>query len=450
MLNTRASFHEDMISVFDHVPTPEEYRRVQHLIIKKPMVPITDDELAKALKHCCNLQTVILSGLPELSDRSVVVLAENAIDLQGIDLTNCKDLTDVGIMELAAKSLPLEWMHLNGLQGITDAAISTVAKTCSRLAELELSDIPLLTPLSVRDVWSYSRKLRVLRIRNASNLTDKAFPAPIAGSASFSLSLEDKPLPHRPITWIEQIPPLILSHSADNLRVLDLSNCKKITDAAIRGIVMHATRIQNISLSGCQLTDSALESLCNLGNHLDVITLSHVSRITDRGVVSLASACTNLRVVDLSFCRLLTDMSVIELAGLTGLRRLSLVRVQKLTDNAIFFMAEHCPKIERLHISYCDRISLDAIHMLLKRSENLQQLSGSGVPSLLRRIGVERFSDPAPHNMVPEQKPGFRQFSGENIYKLGAFLTKEEKRRRDCEAQNIGFTPRADDSTELY
>lgn len=309
-------------------------------------------------------------------------------------------------------------MHLSGLQGLTDAAVSSIAKSCSRLAELELSDNPLLTALSVRDIWSYSRKLRVLRIRNAPNLTDKAFPAAIMGSPDTFSSPEgtDKPLPHRPITWIEKIPPLILRHSSENLRVLDLTYCKSMTDAAIRGIVMHAPRIQNICLSGCLLTDASLDALCNLGEHLDIVTLSHVPKITDRGVVSLARSCFNLRVVDLScsslpnshaaviltltcsftVCRLLTDLSVMELASLPSLRRLSLIRVQKLTDNAIFFLADQCPKIERLHVSFCDRISLDAVHLLLKRTEQLQQLSVTGVPSILRRIGVKRFSDLPP------------------------------------------------------
>lgn len=69
MLSLRASFHEDMISVFDHLPTPEEFRRVQHLIIKRPQVPITDDALAEAVIECCSLQTVVLSGVPDTSDR---------------------------------------------------------------------------------------------------------------------------------------------------------------------------------------------------------------------------------------------------------------------------------------------------------------------------------------------------------------------------------------------
>jgi len=102
------------------------------------------------------------------------------------------------------------------------------------------------------------------------------------------------------MTWLEELPPLILRYTADNLRVLDLSNCK-ITDEAIEGIVMHAPRIQTFILSGCSLlTDRALESISKLHDHLDVLMLAHVFNITDRAVVKLARSCTNLRCVDVA------------------------------------------------------------------------------------------------------------------------------------------------------
>lgn len=94
-------------------------------------------------------------------------------------------------------------------------------------------------------------------------------------------------------------------------------------------------------------------------------------------------------------CRNLTDMSAFEFAGLKGLRRLSLVRVHKVTDIGIFSLAEHATALERLHLSYCGSLSLEAIHVLLKKLEFLQHLSATGVPSFRRR-GVHRFSDAPP------------------------------------------------------
>lgn len=88
-------------------------------------------------------------------------------------------------------------------------------------------------------------------------------------------------------------------------------------------------------------------------------------------------------------------MSVFELAGLEKLHRLVLVRVPKLTDNAIYYLGEHARSLERLHLSYCDRISLKALHHLLRHAPRLNHLTATGVPAA-RRMGLSRFSDRAP------------------------------------------------------
>lgn len=148
------------------------------------------------------------------------------------------------------------------------------------------------------------RKLRTLRLANNPLLNDKAFPSPLTEDMALE-PLDEKPLPPRPTTWLERLPPLILRHSADNLRVVDLTNCK-ITDDAVEGIVVHAPKIQTFILSGCSLlTDRALESISKLGDNLDVLMLAHVSNITDRAVVKLARVCINLRCVDVA-CKLVS------------------------------------------------------------------------------------------------------------------------------------------------
>lgn len=295
------TFHDDMMKLIDRLPMPEEYRRVRHLTLQRPSEPpISDSQLANVLDACPHLESVVLSGVPDTTDRTVVLLAENAMNLQGISLTGCSQVTDVGVLELATKSLPLQWIQLNGVTGITDPSVSAIAKTCSRLIELELCDLPLLTPLSVRDIWSFSRKLRTLRLARCPLLTEKAFPSSLGPEPDAVSVGSEKPLPPRPITWLDTLPPLILRHSAENLRVLDLAFCK-ITDDAIEGIVTHAPKIQSLILSGCSLlTDRGVASISKLGEHLDVLMLAHVANITDRAVVRLARSCMNLRCVDVA------------------------------------------------------------------------------------------------------------------------------------------------------
>ena len=160
------SFHED-IKVIDRLPKEEEYHRVRHLLLQKQPLEepkITDEQLARIVAACPHLETVVFTGVPDTTDRTVVSLAENAINLQGLDLSGCTQVTDVGIIEITNKSPPLRWIQLNRVVGLTDPSITAIAKTCSRLVELEVCGLPLLTPLAVRDIWSFSRSAHTIII----------------------------------------------------------------------------------------------------------------------------------------------------------------------------------------------------------------------------------------------------------------------------------------------
>ncbi|KAF4574949.1 hypothetical protein EYR36_006301 [Pleurotus pulmonarius] len=292
------SQREDLARIVNHLPHPDDYAHIRHLDLRpsSSRAVVEDDILAQILSSCPHLETAVLSGAPELSDRSLILLAETSSNLQGLGLTGCRHITDVGILELTTKSLPLQWVHLNGVLCLTDPSISAIAKTCAKLSELDLRDLPLLTPLSIRDVWTYSRKLRSLRLARCALLTDKAFPSHLGASEdSLGFPEEEKPLPPRPTTWIDKLPPLMLAHSADNLRILDISYCDKITDDAIEGIVIHAPRIQNLALAGCtQLTNKAIDHICLLMDNLDSLSLAHVSNVTDGAIVKLHLAVTGV------------------------------------------------------------------------------------------------------------------------------------------------------------
>lgn len=89
-------------------------------------------------------------------------------------------------------------------------------------------------------------------------------------------------------------------------------------------------------------------------------------------------------------CPLLTDMSVHELATLPKLRRIGLVRVTNLTDQAIYSLADRHSTLERIHLSYCENITVIAIHFLLQNLTKLTHLSLTGIPAF-RRQELQQF-----------------------------------------------------------
>lgn len=76
-LDKSLSFYEEIIEITDQLLLQEEYCQVHPLIIQHTSnSPITDDQLAIALDACHNLESAVFSGIPEVTDRSIMILSE--------------------------------------------------------------------------------------------------------------------------------------------------------------------------------------------------------------------------------------------------------------------------------------------------------------------------------------------------------------------------------------
>ncbi|KAJ7781066.1 hypothetical protein B0H16DRAFT_1658729 [Mycena metata] len=381
---------------------------------------ISADALNQVLPCFANLVAIDLTGVGNTSNTAIVGLAAAAVRLQGINLAGCKRVSDRGILALAANCPLLRRVKLSGLEQLTDRAVSALALSCPLLLEIDLNHCKLITDVSIRDIWSHSNHMREMRLSHCPELTDAAFPAPVKPDAPDG----PNPFPSSAPVNPDELPPLVLSNSFEHLRMLDLTACSLVTDDAVDGIIAHAPRIRNLVLSKCGLlTDRSVENICKLGRYLHYLHLGHAAKITDRSVRTLARSCTRLRYIDFANCVLLTDMSVFELSALPKLRRVGLVRVNNLTDEAIFSLADRHATLERIHLSYCDQISVMAVHFLLQKLHKLTHLSLTGVPAF-RQPELQRFCREPPTEFSSTQQMAFCVYSGKGVSQLRAFLTE--------------------------
>ncbi|KAJ7638988.1 hypothetical protein FB45DRAFT_739383 [Roridomyces roridus] len=382
---------------------------------------ISAEALNQVLPCFANLVAIDLTGVSNTTNTAIVGLATSAQRLQGINLAGCKRVSDRGILALANNCPLLRRVKLSGLELLTDRSVSALALCCPLLLEIDLNHCKLITDISIRDIWTHSNHMREMRLSHCPELTDAAFPAPLKPEAANGS--EPNPFPSTVVSN-DDLPPLVLSAPFEHLRMLDLTACSLVTDDAVDGIIAHAPRIRNLVLSKCGLlTDRSVENICKLGRYLHYLHLGHAAKITDRSVRTLARSCTRLRYIDFANCVLLTDMSVFELSALPKLRRVGLVRVNNLTDEAIFSLADRHATLERIHLSYCDQISVMAVHFLLQKLHKLTHLSLTGVPAF-RQPELQRFCREPPNEFSSTQQMAFCVYSGKGVSQLRAFLTE--------------------------
>lgn len=381
---------------------------------------LTDESLELILSRMPNLVALDLTGVGSVTDRSIKALARTASRLQGINLGGCKHVTDEGIGELANNCTLLRRVKLASLQ-VTNQSVIHLARRCPLLLEMDLNGCVMISNAAIRELWTCSGHIRELKLGLIGGaLTDDAFPMLVEGQSPRMLT-NTIPSPASPMP----IPGDISSpatRSFEHLRILDLTGCTSVTDVAIEGIISVAPKIRNLILAKCTLlTDNAIASVCKLGRYLHYLHLGHVSMITDRAVIQLARTCTRLRYVDLACCTQLTDLSVSELATLVKLRRIGLVRVVNLTDQAVFALSERQSSLERIHLSYCEQVTIPAVHFLLQRLHKLTHLSLTGIPAF-RREELQRFCRTPPREFNPSQRAAFCVYSGKGVADLRRYL----------------------------
>ncbi|KAG9093489.1 SCF ubiquitin ligase complex subunit [Ceratobasidium sp. UAMH 11750] len=383
---------------------------------------LTDESLETILSGMPHLVALDLTGVSSVTDRSIKALARTASKLQGINLGGCKHVTDEGVGQLATHCVLLRRVKLAGLL-VTNRSVIHLARSCPLLLEMDLNGCTAISNPAIRELWTCSRHIRELKLGLiGAALTDDAFPAPVDNQATRMIA--NSPASSEPQPFIPIETSLHTTRSFEHLRILDLTGCTSLTDTAVEGIISVAPKIRNLVLAKCALlTDNAIASVCKLGRYLHYLHLGHVSLITDGAVIQLARTCTRLRYVDLACCTQLTDLSVTELATLVKLRRIGLVRVVNLTDQAVFALSERQSSLERIHLSYCEQVTIPAVHFLLQRLHKLTHLSLTGIPAF-RREELQRFcrtpprhfvttSNVAAHNALPATSVGQ---AGEEVY----------------------------------
>lgn len=211
----------------------------------------------------------------------------------------------------------------------------------------------------------------------------------------------------------------------DQLRILELANVFTITDRTVDCITKAAPKIRNLVLNKCiNLTDRSIDSLTRLGRYLHFLHLGSCKNITDQAIIHLTSKCTRIRYIDLASCQKLGDDTVVALGTLPKLKRIGLVKCQRITDRAIMALTRNSRtsvSLERIHLSYCDKLTVHAISLLVVHCHRLTHLSLSFIPAFQKRE-FQRFCRSPPKEYSADMRSTFCVFSGENVHGLRAYL----------------------------
>lgn len=395
-----------------------------------------DDSMLLRMQACTKLERLTLAGCVKLSDDSLVPLLQRNKGILSVDMTNLELVTDRTLTTLATNCPKLQGLYASGCKNLTDESINALAMNCPNLKRVKLNGCLLLTDDAIRNLITRCPLLVEFDLTGCHNITDSTanlayvcLPQLREYRLSLNMNISDQTLLSLP-----------LRSGFDKLRIMDFSGCALVTDEGVGRLVSVAPRLRNVVLAKCyNITDRGLAHLTKLGRNLHYMHLGHCNNITNVGVSNLVKACNRIQYIDVACCNQLQDQAVRDIAHLPKLRRVGLVKCQNITDQGIHAFTYRSGQentLERIHLSYCTSISLNAITHLVNTCQRLTHLSLTGVNAFMREDLLQFCREPPPE-FTQHQQQVFCVFSGQGVKRLRDHLNTLAAENRRLEHRRL-------------
>lgn len=165
-----------------------------------------------------------------------------------------------------------------------------------------------------------------------------------------------------------------------NLRVLNTKIASDITESTYEALFHGCPLLE--TLVSTNTTDTALALLAEYCPRLEKLVVSDAA-CGDTGIIALTSrensALKSLRV---QFADQLTNSSIVSLASLSGLQELTLVKLTRVTDEAMCMLFEWCTQLTDVCLTAAPLITDRSIATLVTRCRRLKNISLSDLAAV--------------------------------------------------------------------
>lgn len=260
---------------------------------------ITVEGLEAFARGCCKLKQLDMSAEYRSPikhiDSLVDVVARNCPDLELVYLKNSETMSDNAIISLGVNCPKLTTLVLFYCYVLGDPGMATIYENCPNITILDVSHLDNITDELFQKMILKWRKLERLYVIGCSNVTDLAFD--IFQNGSPNLKLIDLSYTFEKMSGRAL---LNMARGCPALEVLNLCNCKTVTDVILKEFIDRCHNIHTVNLG-----DGEFDREPN---------------VTDEGIGYIARHCHNLTDYDLSGCKV--RASTVEAMGvLPNLRR---------------------------------------------------------------------------------------------------------------------------------
>jgi hypothetical protein len=322
--------------------------KIRHLLNSDEKDTYSDDEVLKIADFGNALESLRLYP-SHISSSTIVAVIESCRNLQELKFSHGKSITDDIVFKIGECSHSLlnldfgESLQQNYNVHVNESSWKILALNCPLLQSLNLNSTSV-TDASIKIILASCHQLKSLSLCNCGMITDCAFVKFIA------YNLSGKKVDFSGNNW---------GYLTDGCKVSDLTEVTQFTKETFNKILYCCFQMQHHrnSKDPMHILDNDLFveiqnlDLPNL-THLD---LSQCGRLTDLSLLLISSGCPNLQNLNLC-CTKIKD-------GFTNFN-----------IGSFYKLAEGCPKIRVLDLSYCYLVPVASVAKVLELCQELEEL----------------------------------------------------------------------------
>ena len=286
---------------------------------------------------------VNLSGLKELSNSAMRIIAQGCQQLEHLNVSWCHGVDTRGLLRIVQSCPKLKDLRAGEVKGFNDKTILLELFEQNNLERLVLShcldlddeslqlliqgEDPEIDPLENRAIVA-PRKLRHLDLSRCKNLTSNGVRC--------------------------------LAHNVPLLEGLQLSHCDGMTDAAVTGIFESVSHLTHLDLEELdELSNTCLQDLANspCASKLQHLNISYCEKLGDTGMLHVLKSCPKLRSLVMDNTRV-SDLVLTEAAAQVRSR-----------DYAVLPSRNALPKVSLHMVVYdCQNVTWTGVREILSRN----------------------------------------------------------------------------------
>lgn len=249
--------------------------------------------------------------------------------LRLLDLSKCHQVSNTAIVRIAWENPQLRTIRLAWCTSVTDFVVTEIARSCRDLQEIVLACCVNVTGVAVDALAEHCPSLTVLNLACIGKIEPQSLTR--------------------------------LFRRCPNLEQLHIVNSSMVDDRVVAQMARRLPRLKFLDISWCcHVTDDSLCRLARYCRELEHLELGD-TKVSSHGVRTLLRCCKRLTGIGLPRCIFVDDELIHAILAFAG------------------------DRLESLNIASCNRITDEAVRVLLEQSTALRKLDVSKLPC--RQLG---------------------------------------------------------------